>query len=303
MEEASPSSKAVDPSITPVADGRVRMQETSAASSLASSLNSSALTPASSPTTDNNENTNTNTNTALSSFSALHTTQKNAPAEEKKKVVPRLSARTMSRPTVSGKILGNYPVDGVLRRRVCCSALNITVPCREFMSVSSTSDEQLESKKKAAVTSVLQLGGVVDALQATVSSGSQWSQRDVEMLRLVVRGCLFESMVEIFECVESSNAAWTEAIRPLLEASAQVICSVRGMVPDVTESLASSMMEFCESVRVVDAYGVFLDALKTRDCLGEREMEDCMCHVNKYWSPDEIQKKMLACLEKRLAEK
>ena len=236
-------------------------------------------------------------------------TKENTPAEKKKKkVVPRLSARAMSRPTVSGKILSSYSVDGELRRRLCCAALNITVPFRELMSagVSSTSAEYLESKKVVAVTSVLHLGSAVNALQATVSSpsgSSQWSKRDVEMLRLIVRGCLFESMVEIFECVDSSNAAWIEAIRPLLEASASVISSVRMMVPDVTKCFASSIMEFCESVRVVDAYGTFLDEMKTHDCLGEREMEDCVSHVEKYWSSDEVQKRMLTCLRRVAGEK
>ena len=267
------------------------------------------------------QQTKFNTNNSMKNNTILVNTN------SKKKRASKSVTKALNRLTPSGQLLSCYIVKGELRRKVCSIAMSIMAPFRELVAALKEDDSGDSSGSDGSSTSTLivqyvdsklnTLSLLLDrlcvaleqlrkeiSLQCTTSNGgdSNGSEnddrsctrniQDVEVMRIVVRGCLCDGLKLIMQCGVDDDLR-ARVMTVVFDRCACVMVVARTISVDATSTIIGSIVESCcDRIASIKTFALFISA--THQCIERSEIVACSEHLKAHWEEDAVQEKLLA---------
>ena len=237
--------------------------------------------------------------------------------------------KALHRLTPSGKLLSCYVVQGELRRKICLLAMHLIVPFRQCVAAVLETETETEAYVASQVDTLLTS---LDCLQAALQEMIHENiphNKDVEMLRIIIRGCLCDCIMLVMEMKEKEeehceeedennqqdsrkedgnstdcNMLRTRTMSIVFDRCAHVMKAASVLSPDSIDTMISTVLNNCCCISKIknkwkiEAFGLWLNAIEKIKCLNKKEIAVCIEHVKENWMDDAISADVVRLMER-----
>ena len=245
----------------------------------------------------------------------------------RRKSTSKSAHKALHRLTPSGKLLSCYVVQGELRRKICLLAMHLIVPFRQCVAAVLETETETETEAYVASqvdTLLTSLDGLQAALQEMIHENISHN-KDVEMLRIIIRGCLCDCIMLVMEMKEKEeeedennqqdirkegsgnstdrNMLRTRTMSIIFDRCAHVMKAASVLSPDSIHTMISTVLNNCCISKIknrwkIEAFGIWLNAIEKKKCWNKKEIAVCIEHVKENWMDDAISADVVRLMER-----